>query len=139
MTKPRPVLAAPRVFHTLRRDATTIRGSRTGDVGHLYTGSGLEVVWVSKRAERIDRGWFASPSVDLILVLQGRLRVEFEDPRFQARTLGRGDLLVLPPATRCRAYRWPRTARKATVFVAVYPLRRPGPAARSRHSLTRAR
>ncbi len=34
-----------------------------------------------------------------------------------------GDILVLPPDTPCRAHRWPRSARKATVYLAVY--RRP--------------
>jgi ribosomal protein L16 Arg81 hydroxylase len=38
-----------------------------------------------------------------------------------------GDLLVLPPGVRCRAYRWPRDAAQATLFLAAY-----SPANRSR-------
>ena len=37
------------------------------------------------------------------------------------RVLSVGDVLVLPPGLRCRAYRWPRDASQATVFVAAYP------------------
>jgi hypothetical protein len=33
----------------------------------------------------------------------------------------KADVLVLPARERCRAYRWPRDAREATIFVAAYP------------------
>jgi hypothetical protein len=112
---------APRIYRTLAAEATTVRWSPTGTVGHLYTGEGIEVVWVSKQREAIDRRWFELATVDLLLVFQGSLRVDFEDTRFPSRTLRKGDFLVLPPSTRCRAYRWPRSARGPTVFLAVYP------------------
>ena len=92
-------------------------------MGTLHSDGQIEAVWVSKRAEAVDSGWFSQDAVDLIVVLQGRLRVEFADPGHAARTLEPGNLLVLPPATKCRAYRWPRTADGATVFLAVYPAR----------------
>ena len=79
------------------------------------------MVWVSKLAEPIDQNWFASDEVDLILVLQGQLKVEFESPSQPDRVLSVGDVLVLPARERCRAYRWPRDAREATIFVAAYP------------------
>jgi len=79
------------------------------------------MVWVSKRAEPIDQNWFASDEVDLILVVQGQLKVEFESPSQPDRVLSFGDVLVLPARERCRAYRWPRDARQATIFIAAYP------------------
>ena len=79
------------------------------------------MVWVSKLAEPIDESWFSSPEVDLILVVPGQLKFEFESPGSPDRVLSVGDVLVLPAGARCRAYRWPRDARVPTVFVAAYP------------------
>jgi hypothetical protein len=111
---------APHVFDVLDGEATRTRQSAFGAVGELYSGEGIELVWVSKQDEEIDPAWFSAETVDLLLVLQGRLRVEFED-EFDEITLEPGQLLVLPAGTRCRAYRWPRQAAEATVFVAASP------------------
>jgi hypothetical protein len=116
-------MAAVRVFDILAQEALATTETSFGKVGTLHSDGQIEAVWVSKRAEAVDRGWFSQDTVDLIVVLQGRLRVEFADPGDEARTLDQGTLLVLPPATKCRAYRWPRTAEGATVFLAVYPAR----------------
>lgn len=114
----------PRVFDLLRGDATETTSSPFGAVGLIHSGQGIEVVWVSKQAEQVDPDWFSTETVDLLIVIQGRLRVEFDDARFPDLTLGAGQLLVLPGRTRCRAYRWPREVAEATVFLAAYP--RPG-------------
>jgi quercetin dioxygenase-like cupin family protein len=110
----------PRVFNILRREAIEIKQTPFGDVGRVFSGEGLEAVWVSKHDEQIAPDWFSQDTVDLLLVVQGQLRVEFES-QADALVLQPGDLLVLPANTRCRAYRWPRDRRVATVFVAVYP------------------
>jgi len=73
---PDPQPRGSRVFHVLQRDALTIRRAPTGDVGTLICGEGLEAVWVAKQGEVIDPVWFSQRTVDLILVLQGELRVE---------------------------------------------------------------
>lgn len=109
-----------RVFRTGSRDAIDIRQTPTGDVGLLYSGERIEAVWVSKDAEKIDRGWFQYPRVDIIAVLKGRLKVEFRGKSAPPRVLRPGDVLVLLPRTACRAYRWPRNATRPTVFLAVY-------------------
>ena len=119
--RPKDATDRPRVFRLAAREALDVRHSATGDVGRLFTGEGLEVVWVSKQAEEIDPEWFSLRSVDLLLVLQGRLRMEFEDPVLAPITLDPLDLVVLPANVRCRAYRWPRDAASPTVFLAVYP------------------
>jgi hypothetical protein len=67
--------------------------------------------------------------VDLLVIVQGQLRVEFERQESGPLVLQTGDLLVLPPNTRCRAHRWPRERQEATIFLAVYPTTQSGPEA----------
>ena len=112
----------PQVLNVLGEEALEITHSAFGSVGRLFTGEGVEVVWVKKEAEEIDPGWFSQPMVDLILVVQGMLKVEYERPDVSSRVLKPGEMLILPANMRCRAYRWPREAGEATVFVAIYPL-----------------
>jgi quercetin dioxygenase-like cupin family protein len=109
------------VFNVLRGEALKVSPSAYGSVGELFAGEGLEVVWVAKEGEDVDPEWFSQDRVDLILVMQGQLRLEFERSDLSARVLGPGDCIVLPANTRCRAYRWPRERREASVFVAVSP------------------
>jgi hypothetical protein len=122
--------AAPQVFNVLGRDASQVRATPFGDVGTVFSGQGIEMVWVSKLAEPIDENWFSSDQVDLILVVQGQLKFEFAAPAEPDRVLSVGEALVLPASVRCRAYRWPRDAREAAVFVAAYPTGQNGSAAR---------
>lgn len=112
----------PRIFHIPGEDALEIRHSPFGSVGKLFSGQGVEAVWVKKQNDEIDPDWFSQPVVDLILVVQGKLRVEFEHSGLSPCVLESGDFLVLPPDTRCRAFRWPRDTEGATVFVAVHPV-----------------
>jgi hypothetical protein len=134
-----------RVFNVLHGEASRVRSTPFGDVGSLFSGSGIELVWVRKQDEPIDEDWFCSDEVDLILVIQGQLKFEFEaltggvltggaltggeladgaltDNAPTDLVLDVGDVLVLPAGQRCRAYRWPRDARTPTVFVAAYPV-----------------
>ena len=113
----------PRVFRLLQGEALDIHRSPTGHVGRVFRGAGLEAVWVAKQQEAIDTAWFSQPSVDLLIVLQGQLRVEFEQTQQASVVLDPGDLLVLPPHMRCKAYRWPRDRQEATTFLAVYPVK----------------
>lgn len=112
---------APQVFDVLRGEANEVRSTPFGDVGTVFSGRSMELVWVSKKGEPVDDSWFRMKSVDLIMVLQGKLKFEFESPDHDDRVLGAGELLVLPAEARCRAYRWPRDASAATIFVAAYP------------------
>jgi uncharacterized protein len=99
------------------------RSTPYGEVRTVYAGNGMEVVRVSKLGEHIDEHWFWANEDDVIVVVQGQLMFEFADPDQPDRVLGVGDVLVLPARMRCRAYRWPRDAGEATVFVAAYPVR----------------
>ncbi len=116
-----PIKNGPTTFHIPAGEAVEVTHSPYGSVGRLFTGEGLEAVWVKKEAEEIDPSWFSQAMVDLILVVQGKLKVEYERSDLPDFVLEAGDLLILPPHTRCRAFRWPRDAKEGTVFVAVYP------------------
>ena len=118
---PRNSSQQPMFYRIPGREALDVRKSATGEVGRLFTGEGIEAVWVLKRGEKIDSEWFTQKSVDLIIVLQGKLKVEFKDKVFESRIMEPNDLLVLPPNTSCRAYRWPRSTKKPTIFLAIYP------------------
>lgn len=120
---------SPQVFNVLLGQASQVRSTPFGEVGTVFSGQGIEMVWVSKLAEPIDENWFSSDEVDLILVVQGQLKFEFESPSQPDRVLSAGEVLVLPAGQRCRAYRWPRDAREATVFIAAYPSGRNSPGA----------
>lgn len=113
----------PRVFDVLGGEALETRSVPFGDVGTLFSGDGIECVWVRKLDEEIDPDWFQADVADLIVVLQGRLNVEFESDSHDDRVVGPGNVLVLPAGVRCRAYRWPRDASEATIFVATYATR----------------
>lgn len=113
--------AALQVFNVLRGEASHVRSTPFGDVGTVFSGRSMELVWVSKQGEPVDDSWFRMKAVDLIMVLQGQLKFEFESPDHDDRVLGAGEVLVLPAEARCRAYRWPRDASEATIFVAAYP------------------
>jgi hypothetical protein len=117
----REAFERPQVFDVLAGEAQTVRLTPYGAVGEMYRGHGVEVVWVSKLDEAVDPNWFSQETVDVIMMVQGRLRIQFADPELEARTLMPGDVFVLPPGVRCRAYRWPRNAQLATIFIAVYP------------------
>ena len=112
--------SAVQVFNVLR-GGPPIRSTPFGDVGTVFSGQGIELVWVSKLGEPVDQNWFRADDVDLILVVQGQLKFEFESPVLPDRVLGVGEVIILPPGERCRAYRWPREASEATIFVAAYP------------------
>jgi hypothetical protein len=109
------------VFNVLSGQAIRVRSTPFGEVGTVFSGHGIEMVWVSKLAEPINEDWFSSEQVDLILVVQGQLKFEFESPSQPDRVLSVGEVLVLPARERCRAYRWPRDSAQATVFIAAYP------------------
>jgi hypothetical protein len=111
------------VFDVLRGEAAAYRPTPFGGVGTVLKDANLECVWVSKHHEQVDPDWFSSDVIDLIVMVQGELRVEFDSVDEPARVLSAGQVLVLPPKTRCRAYSWPRDSDKATIFVAVYPAR----------------
>jgi quercetin dioxygenase-like cupin family protein len=112
--------SAPVLLRALEGEAAgEVRATRYGSVGTILDCDSTEVVWVCKQAEDIDPAWFSQPDTDVLCVVAGQLRVEFKAESSTTLTLRQGDVLVLPPDTACRAYRWPRDSKQAAVFLAV--------------------
>ena len=112
---------ALQVFNVLAGEASHVRPTPFGDVGTVLSGKRMEFVWVSKHGEPADDSWFSMKEVDLIMVIQGQLKLEFDKPGQRERVLDVGEVLVLPADARCRISRWPRESDQATIFVAAYP------------------
>ncbi len=51
---------ALQVFNVLRGEASHVRSTTFGDVGTIFSGQGIELVWVSKLGEPVDPNWFSS-------------------------------------------------------------------------------
>ena len=117
----------PRVVDLLAGEAVETWSTAFGMTGRVFSDAGIEAVWVSKDREEVDPSWFSQDTVDLLVVLQGLLRVEFADGAHPTTTLSPGQMLILPAGARCRAYRWPRDSETSAIFLAVYPQATTGP------------
>ncbi len=109
----------PLLLRTLRGEGLHVHTTPYGSVGTILDFGGTEVVWVCKDSEDIDPDWFRQSDTDVLCVVTGGLRVEFATSIVPAVTLAPGDVLVLPPDTACRAYRWPRDREQPTLFLAI--------------------
>ncbi|HTX84744.1 MAG TPA: pyridoxamine 5'-phosphate oxidase family protein [Streptosporangiaceae bacterium] len=116
-----PDNAGLQVFNVLAGEAHHVRPTPFGNVGTVLSGRRMEFVWVSKPAEPADDSWFSMKEVDLIMVIQGQLKLEIDAPGQRDRVLSVGEVLVLPADARCRVSKWPRESDQATIFVAAYP------------------
>jgi hypothetical protein len=123
--------ATPQLLRVLHGEGLGVRTTPYGSVGTILDSGNTEVVWVCKDDEDIDPDWFCQDDTDVLCVVQGQLRVEFARGPDPAVTVGPGEVLVLPPRTACRAYRWPRDCEQATVFLAI-TARRAGAAQNAR-------
>jgi hypothetical protein len=110
-----------RVVDLLGPERPGERSTPYGSVWDVLSAHGLEAAVVVKRDEAIDPGWFSQAAVDLLVLLRGRLRVEFEGGVPPPLTMHPGQMLVIEPGIRCRAYRWPRSSPRPAVFLAVSP------------------
>lgn len=110
-----------RQFNVLKGEAPRVEKTPYGAVGTMVDDAVIEVVWVAKQDEAVDPEWYSQEELDVLYLVRGMLRVEFADEPSASRPLGEGDLLVIPPGTRCRAYRWPRESRNPAIFVAITP------------------
>ena len=110
-----------RIVDLLAEERPGERSTPYGSVWDVLSADLVEAVVVVKDGEEIDPGWFSSEVVDLIVLLRGELRVEFERGVRASLTMKPGQLLVIEAGIRCRAYRWPRSSSVPAVFLAVYP------------------
>jgi mannose-6-phosphate isomerase-like protein (cupin superfamily) len=81
---------------------------------------GFEIVWIYKDQEPVDPSLITMEVDDVIVILQGGLKLELraEDP--QDVILGPGDAFTIPAGIPFRGYRYPRDQIEPTVFIAVY-------------------
>jgi mannose-6-phosphate isomerase-like protein (cupin superfamily) len=114
-----------RVFRTFSREARQLRRDPNERVGQLFEDKGVGVLWVSKRTGQRDRHWFQHPEIGVLVILRGRLLVEFREKKHRPQTLGPGDVLVVPPNTDFRANSTPHGASEPTLFLTVYRTARP--------------
>jgi mannose-6-phosphate isomerase-like protein (cupin superfamily) len=114
-----------RQFNVFNGEAPDVRMTPYGPVGTMVDDHGVEVVWVVKQDEAIDPEWYSQEQLDVLYVVRGMLRIEFADDISATRTLKEGELLAIPPGTRCRAYRWPRESRERVIFLAITPHQAP--------------
>lgn len=112
--------AAP-VIDLLSKKRRGERQTPYGAVWDVVSVHGLEAAVVTKHGEEIDPGWFSQEVVDLVVLLRGHLRVEFDGSAHPPLTMQPGQMLVIEPGMRCRAYRWPRYSPRPAVFLAIYP------------------
>lgn len=110
-----------RQFNIFSGEAPRVQKTPYGAVGTMVDDAEIEVVWVAKQDDAIDTEWYSQEELDVLCLARGRLRVEFADEHSPARTLREGDVLVIPPGTRCRAYRWPRESTEPAIFIAITP------------------
>jgi mannose-6-phosphate isomerase-like protein (cupin superfamily) len=105
-------------LNVIAREALSRHDSPFGAVGLMHEGSDLEAWWIWKDREEIEPTLAVMDRDDLLLVVQGSLRLELEgrDPI----VLSAGDLFVIPAGTPFRGYRWPRDSGPCQ-FVAVAP------------------
>ena len=105
-------------LNVIARQALSRRDSPFGAVGLIHEGTDLEAWWIWKDREEIEPTLAVMDRDDLIFIVQGSLRLEFEgrDPI----VLHAGDLFVIPAGTPFRGYRWPRESEPCQ-FVAVAP------------------
>jgi quercetin dioxygenase-like cupin family protein len=111
----------PRVFRPVGEEAGRIDRTPFGSVGQMHVGDGVEAVWVSKQPHQVDPGWFVSDRVDVLVLVAGRMRVQFDSPDLPDEDLHVGDVLVLPAGQRCRVHPTTGDEGRPAVFVAVYP------------------
>jgi hypothetical protein len=83
MDRPRPSGGeVPRIFHIFEDNASGARDTPFGRAGNLFRDRFLEAVWVKKRNEEIASNWFSQEVVDLIVVLKGKLKIEYAQKIF---------------------------------------------------------
>jgi len=105
----------------LAEERPSERSTPYGSVWEVVSAPAVEAAVVIKDGEEIDPGWFSQEVVDLVLLLRGHLRVEFDGDAPPPLAMRPGQLLVIEPGMRCRAYRRPRSSPRPAVFLAIHP------------------
>jgi len=93
-----------------------------GRVAVVASLPGFRAAWIYKDQELIDPSLDVKQVDDLIVMLQGGLKLELRGDQPQDIVLGPGDGFVIPAKVPFRGYRYPRDQVEPTIFLGIYPL-----------------
>ena len=107
-------------MNLLSGDGTNWRDSPYGRGAMVATQPGFEIFWIYKEQEAVDSNLITMDVDDIILVLQGGLKLELHGDDPKDPVLGPGDVFVIPAGMPFRGYRYPRDQIEPTIFIAIY-------------------
>jgi mannose-6-phosphate isomerase-like protein (cupin superfamily) len=111
-------LAKVKVIDVIGRQALAEDESPFGAVGVVHSGADLDAWWIWKDEEDVEPTLAVIDREDLLYVIRGSLRLEFEGG--ESHVLGPGSAYVIPAGRPFRGYRWPRDGDPC-LFLAVAP------------------
>ena len=80
----------------------------------------FEVAWIYKEDEPVDPSLSTMEVDDVIVVLQGGLKLELRGEEPHDIVLGPGDVFTIPAGVPFRGYRYPREQTQPTIFLGIY-------------------
>ena len=107
-------------MNLLSGDGINWRESQYGRGAVVATQPGFEIFWIHKDQEAVDPSLLTMEVDDVLIVLQGELKLELRGDEPQDIVLGPGDMFTIPARVPFRGYRYPRDQVGPTVFIAVY-------------------
>ncbi len=110
-------------MNLLSGEGLTYSETPYGRVATVASLPGLRAAWIYKDQEQIDPSLDRKDVDDVIVVLQGGLKLELRGDQPQDIVLGPGDAFVIPAGVPFRGYRHPRGQVQPTIFLGIYPLR----------------
>jgi len=92
-----------------------------GRVAVVASLPGFRAAWIYKDQEFIDPSLDVKYVDDLIVMLEGGLKLELRGDEPQDIELRPGDAFVIPAGVPFRGYRYPRDQAQPTIFLGIYP------------------
>ena len=109
-------------MNLLSGEGLTYTETPYGRVAVVAELAGFRAAWIYKDQEPIDPSLDMKDVDDLIVTLQGGLKLELRGDEPQDVVLGPGDAFVIPAKVPFRGYRYPRGQAEPTIFLGIYPL-----------------
>ena len=107
-------------MNLLSGEGLTWRETPYGRVAIVASHPGFEVAWIYKEQEPVDPSLSTMDVDDLIVVLQGGLKLELRANDPQDVVLDPGGAFTIPAGVPFRGYRYPRDQAEPTIFIAIY-------------------
>ena len=109
-------------MNLLSGEGLTYTETPYGRVATVVSLPGFRAAWIYKDREQIDPSLDMKDVDDLIVMLQGGLKLELHGDQPQDIVLGPGEAFVIPAKVPFRGYRYPRDQAEPTVFLGIYPV-----------------